>query len=111
MSRGVGRASSLAGMSEPYGGEARDVQVSEREFGLLFDALSNWGRWGSDDERGALHLLSPERVTEAARLVREGRSVTLSLPVNTHRAADNPVPADHHMTMLGDPASVGEEPV
>ena len=23
---------------------------------------SNWGRWGSDDERGAVNLLTPERV-------------------------------------------------
>ncbi len=99
-------------MSEPSGGAGpRDVRVSAREFGLLFDRLSNWGRWGPDDERGALHLLSPERVTQAAGLVREGRSVTLSLPVNTHRAADNPVPADHHMTMLADPTTAAEHPV
>jgi kynurenine formamidase len=112
MSRGDARADSLAGMSEPTGGPGiRDARVSAREFGLLFDALSNWGRWGRDDERGALHLLSPEQVTEAAALVREGRSVTLGLPVNTHRAAHNPVPADHHMTMLGDPAAATEHPV
>jgi kynurenine formamidase len=112
MSRGDARVDSLAGMSEPSGGVgAPDARVSTREFELLFDSVSNWGRWGSDDERGALHLLSPERVTEAATLVREGRSVTLSLPVNTHRAAHNPVPADHHMTMLGDPEAASEHPV
>jgi hypothetical protein len=36
---------------------------------------------GRGDERGALNRL--ERVVEAARLVRDGTSVTLSLPVNT----------------------------
>src|SRR3954451_24405945 len=98
-------------MTEPAPGAGqRDLRVSAREFRLLFDALSNWERWGADDERGCLHLVTPERVTAAARLVREGRSTTLSLPLNTHRAVDNPVPADHHMTMLGD-ATADADPV
>jgi kynurenine formamidase len=74
--------------------------LSAREFGELFAALSNWGRWGSDDERGALHHLTPDRVVAAARLVRDGISVTLSLPLNTHPAINNPSPADHYMTAL-----------
>ena len=28
--------------------------------------LSNWGRWGDDDERGTTNLLTPERVAAAA---------------------------------------------
>jgi kynurenine formamidase len=85
-----------------------DAGVSAREFGWLFDRLCNWGRWGEDDERGALRLLTPERVAAAAKLVRVGRSLTLSLPVNTERAAHNPVPADHHMTLVGEPPAEGE---
>jgi hypothetical protein len=38
----------------------------------------------------------------AARLVRDGTTVTLSLPLNTQAAAHNPKPAVHHMTMLPD---------
>lgn len=38
----------------------------------------------------------------ASGLVREGRSVSMSLPLNTSAAPDNPEPALHHMTMLGD---------
>jgi kynurenine formamidase len=74
------------------------VNVSAEEFSELFRVLSNWGRWGTDDERGALHHLTPERVAAAARLVRDGTTVTLSLPLNTHAAVHNPKPADHHMT-------------
>ncbi len=74
--------------------------VSAREFGELFASLSNWGRWGDDDERGALHHLTPDRVVAAARLVRDGVSVTLGHPLNTHPAIDNPKPADHYMTEL-----------
>jgi kynurenine formamidase len=85
-----------------------DPSVTTSEFSSLFDELSNWGRWGADDERGALHLLTPERLAAATRLVREGVGVSLSLPLNTHVAVDNPVPADHHMTLLADDAATSE---
>ncbi len=39
--------------------------------------LSNWGRWGPKDERGALNLITPQKSLAAARLVREGISVSL----------------------------------
>jgi kynurenine formamidase len=78
------------------------ANVSAEEFGELFHTLKTWGRWGESDQRGALHHLGPGRVAAAARLVRDGVSVTLSLPLNTEAAACNPEPADHHMTMLGD---------
>ncbi len=87
-----------------------DTRVSAADFQALYDSLSNWGRWGSDDERGTLHLLTPERVASAARLVRDGNSVTLSLPLTTHRAVYCPTPADHHMTRFGD-ASTLEQPI
>ena len=41
----------------------------------LFNATKRWGRWGEDDDRGALNLLTPERVTKAAALVRDGVTV------------------------------------
>jgi kynurenine formamidase len=85
-----------------------DPNVSAAEFKSLFDELSNWGRWGAEDERGTLHLLTPERIAAAAGLVRDGLSVSLSLPLNTHAAIDNPVPADHHMTLLGRSAPRGD---
>jgi kynurenine formamidase len=88
----------------------RDPAVSAVQFEALFQALSNWDRWSPDDERGALNLLTPQRVTAAAGLVRDGVTVTLSLPLNTHRAVHCPTPADHHMTLLGD-ASGASEPV
>ena len=77
------------------------MEVSANEFRELFERVSNWGRWGPDDERGALNYLTPEKVADAAGLVRSGRTVSLSRPLNTEREADNPEPADHHMTMLG----------
>jgi kynurenine formamidase len=78
------------------------VTVSAEEFDTLFRELSSWGRWGEGDERGALHHLSAKRIIQAARLVGDGVTVTLSLPLATQPAVCNPEPADHHMTMLSD---------
>jgi kynurenine formamidase len=79
-----------------------DPRLTLSEFNELFQAVSNWGRWGPDDQRGALNYLTGERVVAAAALIRTGRTISLSLPLNTHAGIENPEPADHHMTMLGD---------
>jgi hypothetical protein len=41
--------------------------------------LSNWGRWGKDDERGLLNLITPEKTKQALALVKEGKTVTLQI--------------------------------
>ena len=41
--------------------------------------LSNWGRWGKDDQRGLLNLITPEKTKQAIALVKEGRTVTLQI--------------------------------
>jgi len=74
------------------------VDVTAAAFSELFRSLSTWGRWGEDDERGALNRLQPDGVVAASRLVRDGSTVTLSLPINTKPTADNPEPAVHYMT-------------
>ena len=37
--------------------------------------LSNWGRWGTGDQLGALNLITPAKRVEAAKLVKTGVSV------------------------------------
>ena len=41
---------------------------SEEEVLSYFDKLSNWGRWGDDDEHGTLNLLSNEKTLQAVSL-------------------------------------------
>ncbi len=65
-------------------------------------AVSNWGRWGPEDDRGTLNLLTPGRVVAAARLVKSGRTVSMALDWNTVTGPDNPRPALHYVTQLGD---------
>jgi kynurenine formamidase len=76
--------------------------MTAQEFRELFEAVSNWGRWDDDGERGALNYLTPARIAAAARLVRTGTTITLSQPLRTRAGIDVPQPADHHMTMLPD---------
>ena len=42
---------------------------------------SNWGRWGADDERGALNLITPDAVLGALRACRTGVVYPLGLPI------------------------------
>ncbi|HJO12357.1 MAG: cyclase family protein [Gammaproteobacteria bacterium] len=60
--------------------------------------LSNWGRWGPDDELGALNLITPQKRMQAAALVQSG--VSVSLAHNYSKAAsENPNPPfDHAMS-------------
>jgi kynurenine formamidase len=55
---------------------------------------SNWGRWGTDDERGTLNLVTEEVRARAAREVRTGRSVSLALPIQPAPLMSGPFARD-----------------
>jgi kynurenine formamidase len=61
------------------------------------DTLSNWGRWGEDDQLGALNFITPAITAAAAASVRSGRTVSCARPLATEAAVDNPAPVAHHM--------------
>jgi kynurenine formamidase len=44
----------------------------------------NWGRWGPDDQRGALNHVTPDKTRQAAALVRRGTVFSLQLPLDEH---------------------------
>ena len=52
--------------------------VSAEQFDTWLTELSNWGRWGPDDELGAANLITPAKRAEAAALVTEGFTVSLA---------------------------------
>ena len=83
-------------------GPGPSPELTRHEFDALFESVKAWGRWGEDDERGALNLITAERVAAAARLVRDGTTVHLGLPLDTHESEHNPAPAVHRMTLLPD---------
>lgn len=73
---------------------------SKQEVTVAMNALSNWGRWGKDDQYGALNLITPAKRREAVREVRDGTSVSLAHNVMTHRAFLTP-PFKHRMIETG----------
>ena len=77
-------------------------RLSVDDFARLYESVKNWGRWGAADQRGTLNYVTRERTLAAAALVRSGRTVSLSLPLNTVAGPDNPRPALHYMTHMGD---------
>lgn len=56
-------------------------EVSPEVSELLKDSPKNWGRWGADDEVGALNYLGPEQALYAATCIRSGKVFTLQLPM------------------------------
>src|SRR5262245_34268486 len=75
--------------------------VTEADYESWKKDLSNWGRWGSGDEIGALNLITPAKRKQAAGLVKEGVSVSLAADVDTVRAVDNVNPYEVTMLTIG----------
>ncbi len=70
------------------------------------EELSNWGRWGKEDQLGALNLITPEKRRQAAALVTEGVSISLAHNPLKEKAPDNANPFEHTMLATGlDPDS------
>jgi hypothetical protein len=51
--------------------------------------LSNWGKWGADDERGSLNYVTPQKTRDAVRLVKDGIYVSLARFGSLEKAVDN----------------------
>jgi kynurenine formamidase len=68
----------------------------------IYEQIKAWGRWGADDQRGALNYISREKRRQAAGLVQEGITVSASLPLNTVYRVENNLPVMHLMVRAGD---------
>ena len=82
---------------------------TEAEVLGYFDKLSNWGRWGPDDELGTPNLITPEKTRRALATVQEGFSVSLSREVMWEAAADVPSPPVHFMVESGEGWASGDK--
>lgn len=81
-------------------GSSRETVTKETVDGWMTE-LSNWGRWGADDQLGTLNLITPAKRKQAAQLVKEGISVSLARIAETKVAPDNPRPFEHKMLTTG----------
>ena len=75
--------------------------ISRSQYERWKTELSNWGRWGKDDQVGAMNLITPAKRRQAAALVKEGFSVSLARDVDTEKAIDNPQPYERQMLAIG----------
>ncbi len=80
----------------------RQIPTEEEVIGWM-DSLSNWGRWGDDDQLGTLNLITDKKRAQAGALVKEGISVTCSRLIVPEIAPDvTSIPPLHYIVRGGD---------
>jgi kynurenine formamidase len=99
---GMARASSAAHHRALREEGAMRSPVTEQRMREIFESVKSWGRWGKEDQAGALNLITPAKRLAAARLVRSGEAVSLARELPVHPSAENPNPALHMMVVGGD---------
>jgi hypothetical protein len=70
------------------------------DYERALEELSNWGRWGEDDELGAANFITPEKRVAAARLVTEGITVSLAHDIIQEPAIDGNVVLDRQVVAV-----------
>ena len=71
-------------------GNACPAIANEADFRRAMKELSNWGRWGADDELGAANLITPAKRKQALALAKEGVAISLAHDVAQEKAAVAP---------------------
>ena len=76
--------------------------------------LSNWGRWGADDQIGTLNYVTPEDIVNAGKLIKKGKVFALGLslkePIQSGLFGGrwNPI---HTMLATGTDAAAGNQDI
>jgi kynurenine formamidase len=82
-----------AAVSIPYAwsqSNPRPTLANEEDYHRALKELSNWGRWGADDELGAANLITPTKRKQALALAKEGVAISMAHDVVQEKAADAP---------------------
>lgn len=74
--------------SQSPGGNNRRMIATAEDFHRAMKEVSNWGRWGKDDELGAANLITPAKRKQALALARDGVTVSLAHDIIQEAAAD-----------------------
>lgn len=67
----------------------------------IIGQVSNWGRWGSEDDRGTLNYLTDAHTCAALSLPHLGRTVACGRPLRPGPAKPGDAPLQHHMLTAG----------
>jgi len=82
------------------------AKLTKADVDKMMQSLSNWGRWGKDDQLGALNLITPQKRKAAASLVKEGGSISLAHNVITEEVGVSK-PFEHRMVETGQTPGAG----
>ena len=74
----------------------------------VFEKVKNWGRWGAEDESGALNYITPAKRVEAAQAITVGEAVGCAHKLAVEPTVENPTPALHMMIRGGDDSLMPE---
>ena len=80
LARGSARNAVAAATNQRPPGQATGTVPATPSGENVFTYRRNWGRWGADDQLGAVNLITPAKRAAAAGLVKTGRAVSLSRP-------------------------------
>jgi kynurenine formamidase len=72
--------------------QAPAQKLTKSDIDKMMKELSNWGRWGKDDEKGTVNLITSAKRKSAAALVTEGFSVSMARNTDSEKAVDNTSP-------------------
>ena len=72
-------------------------------------SLSNWGRWGPDDQLGAPNLITPAKTQQAIATVKEGVTISMSRTVRFEATVDAPNPPVRFMVESGEGWASGDK--
>ena len=74
----LGIAGATVGLGSSESEQSSRSTFKREDYYRWIEELSNWGRWGNTDEIGAMNLVTPEKIRQAATLVKSGVSVSLA---------------------------------
>ena len=90
-----------------------NIKVGQQAIEEASKKLTNWGRWGKDDQIGTLNHVTPEDIVNAASLIRTGKVFALGIPLDRNGPQTglfggrfNPI---HQMLATGTDAIAGQQ--
>jgi kynurenine formamidase len=92
MSAGKKQFAALLVVASTLIAQTPQAALSKADIDKMMKELSNWGRWGKDDEKGTVNLITPAKRKEAAALVTEGISISLARNTDPQKGIDNSSP-------------------
>ena len=87
---------------------AGSIPTQEEVLGY-FGSLSNWSRWGEDDQLGTLNFITPAKTKRAVQLVQEGVTLGCARPISNEPAPDSLSPPLHYMVESGEGWASGDK--